>query len=57
VVAAGSVVLEKEKPPPKVLLASVPAKPVRDLDTSDVAAIKRAAEAYVELVKFYGEKP
>lgn len=56
VVAAGSVVLEKEKTPPKVLLAGVPAKPVRNLDTSDLAAIKDAAEAYVELVKSYREK-
>ena len=56
VVAAGSVVLEKEKTPPKVLLAGVPAKPVRNLDTSDLAAIKQAAEAYVELIKFYREK-
>jgi carbonic anhydrase/acetyltransferase-like protein (isoleucine patch superfamily) len=57
VVAAGSVVLEKEKTPPKVLLAGVPAKPVRNLDTSDLAAIKQTAEAYVELIKFYREKP
>jgi carbonic anhydrase/acetyltransferase-like protein (isoleucine patch superfamily) len=56
VVAAGSVVLEKEKTPPKVLLAGVPAKPVRNLDSSDLAAIKEAAEAYVELVKSYREK-
>lgn len=56
VVAAGSVVLEGEKTPPKVLLAGVPAKPVRNLDDSDLAAIKYAAEAYVELVKRYKEK-
>jgi carbonic anhydrase/acetyltransferase-like protein (isoleucine patch superfamily) len=57
VVAAGSVVLENEKTPPKVLLAGVPAKTVRSLDTSDLAAIKHAAEAYVELVKVYRERP
>jgi carbonic anhydrase/acetyltransferase-like protein (isoleucine patch superfamily) len=51
------VILEKEKTPPKILLAGVPAKPVRNLDTSDLAAIKYAAEAYVELVKRYREKP
>ena len=34
IVAAGSVVLEKEKTPPRVLLAGVPAKPVRNLDDS-----------------------
>jgi carbonic anhydrase/acetyltransferase-like protein (isoleucine patch superfamily) len=56
VIAAGSVVLEKEKTPPKVLLAGAPAKPVRNLDTSDLAAIKHAAEAYVDLVKSYKEK-
>jgi carbonic anhydrase/acetyltransferase-like protein (isoleucine patch superfamily) len=55
-VAAGSVVLEKEKTPPKVLLAGVPAKPVRNLDTSDLAAIKYAADAYVDLIKSYREK-
>jgi carbonic anhydrase/acetyltransferase-like protein (isoleucine patch superfamily) len=56
VVAAGSVVLEGERTPPKVLLAGVPAKPIRNLDDSDLAAIKYAAEAYVELVKRYKEK-
>jgi carbonic anhydrase/acetyltransferase-like protein (isoleucine patch superfamily) len=55
-VAAGSVILEKEKTPPKVLLAGVPAKPVRNLDTSDLAAIKYAADAYVDLIKSYREK-
>jgi carbonic anhydrase/acetyltransferase-like protein (isoleucine patch superfamily) len=55
-VAAGSVVLEKEKTPPKVLLAGVPAKPVRNLDTSDLSAIKYAADAYVDLIKSYREK-
>jgi carbonic anhydrase/acetyltransferase-like protein (isoleucine patch superfamily) len=55
-VAAGSVVLEKEKTPPKVLLAGVPAKPVRNLDTSDLPAIKYAADAYVDLIKSYREK-
>jgi carbonic anhydrase/acetyltransferase-like protein (isoleucine patch superfamily) len=55
-VAAGSVVLEKEKMPPKVLLAGVPAKPVRNLDTSDLVAIKYAADAYVDLLKLYREK-
>ncbi len=55
-VAAGSVVLEKEKTPPRVLLAGVPAKPVRNLDESDLEAIKYAAEAYVELVKQYRER-
>ena len=56
-VAAGSVVLEKEKTPPKVLLAGVPAKPVRNLDTSDLAAIKHSADAYVDLMKSYRDKP
>lgn len=56
VVAAGSVVLEKEKTPPRVLLAGVPAKPVKNLDESDLEAIRYAAEAYVELVKQYREK-
>jgi carbonic anhydrase/acetyltransferase-like protein (isoleucine patch superfamily) len=56
VVAAGSVVLEKEKTPSRVLLAGVPAKPVRNLDDSDLAAVKYAADAYVELVKRYREK-
>jgi carbonic anhydrase/acetyltransferase-like protein (isoleucine patch superfamily) len=56
VVAAGSVVLEKEKMPPKVLLAGVPAKPVRNLDTSDQGAIKYAADTYVDLIKSYREK-
>jgi len=55
-VAAGSVVLENEKTPPKVLLAGVPARPVRSLDASDLAAIKQAAEAYVELIKSYRKR-
>jgi carbonic anhydrase/acetyltransferase-like protein (isoleucine patch superfamily) len=55
-VAAGSVVLEKDKTPSKVLLAGVPAKPVRNLDTSDLTAIKYTADAYVNLIKFYREK-
>jgi hypothetical protein len=34
----------------------VPAKPVRNLDDSNLAAIKHAAGAYVEVVKLYREK-
>ena len=56
IVAAGAVVLEKERMPPRVLLAGVPAKPIRKLDDADVALIKYAAEAYTELVKLYREK-
>jgi len=56
IVAAGSVVLEREKAPAGVLLAGVPAKPVRTLDESDLAVIKYAAEAYTDLVKLYREK-
>jgi carbonic anhydrase/acetyltransferase-like protein (isoleucine patch superfamily) len=56
IVAAGLVVLEGERTPPRVLLAGVPAKPVRNLDDSDLAAIKHAAGHYVELVKLYREK-
>jgi len=56
IVGAGSVVLEGEKMPPGVLLAGVPAKPVRNLNDSDLAMIKHAAEAYVGLVKLYREK-
>jgi carbonic anhydrase/acetyltransferase-like protein (isoleucine patch superfamily) len=56
IVAAGSVVLEGQKTPPAVLLAGVPAKPVRSLDDSDLAAIRHAAQAYTELIKLYKEK-
>lgn len=56
VVAAGSVVLENVKAPPKVLLAGVPAKPVRKLDDSDLAMIKYAAQAYSDLLKLYKHK-
>jgi len=56
IVAAGSVVLEGEKTPPAVLLAGVPAKPVRSLDDSDLAVIRFAAQAYSELVKLYKEE-
>lgn len=56
IVAAGSVVLEGEKTPPAVLLAGVPAKPVRKLDDSDLATIRYAAQAYTKLVKLYKEK-
>jgi carbonic anhydrase/acetyltransferase-like protein (isoleucine patch superfamily) len=55
IVAAGSVVLEREKTPPGVLLAGVPARVVRNLTDSDLAAIKRGAEAYVEVAKLYRE--
>jgi carbonic anhydrase/acetyltransferase-like protein (isoleucine patch superfamily) len=56
IVGAGSVVLEGEKTPQAVLLAGVPAKPVRKLDRSDLAVIRRAATAYADLVKLYREK-
>ncbi len=56
IVAAGSVVLEGEKTPPAVLLAGVPAKPIRNLDDSDLAVIRHAAQAYTELVKLYKEE-
>ena len=56
IVVAGSVVLEGEKTPPGVLLVGAPAKPVGNLDDSDLAAIKHAAGAYVELVKLYKER-
>jgi carbonic anhydrase/acetyltransferase-like protein (isoleucine patch superfamily) len=56
IVAAGSVVLEGKKMPPGVLLAGVPARSAKNLDDSDIASIKRAAEAYVELVKLYKDK-
>ena len=56
IVAAGSVVLEGEKTPPEVLLAGIPAKPVRELDDSDRAVIKYAAQAYAELIKLYKGK-
>ena len=56
IVGAGSVILEGEKMPPRVLLAGVPAKPVRNLNDSDLAIIKHAAEAYVELVRLYRGK-
>ena len=56
IVAAGSVILEGEKTPPRVLLAGVPAKSVRNLNDSDLAAIRHAAEAYVGLVKLYRER-
>lgn len=53
IVAAGSVVLERQRAPRAVLLAGVPAKPVRKLDDSDFAIIKYSAQAYAELVKLY----
>lgn len=57
IIAAGSVVLQGEKTAPEVLLAGVPAKPVRKLDRSDLAFIRYAAKAYTELVKLYKQKP
>ncbi len=57
IVAAGSVVLQGEKTPPAVLLAGVPAKQIRKLDDSDIADIRHAADAYIELVKLYKGKP
>ena len=56
IVGAGSVILEGEKMPPRVLLAGVPAKVMRNLNDSDLAAIKHAAEAYVGLVNLYRDK-
>jgi carbonic anhydrase/acetyltransferase-like protein (isoleucine patch superfamily) len=56
IVAAGAVTLQKERMPSRVLLAGVPAKPIRKLDDTDGAIIKLAAEAYTELVKLYREK-
>jgi len=56
IVAAGAVILQKERMPSRVLLAGVPAKPIRKLDDTDVVVIKLAAEAYTELVKLYREK-
>ena len=56
IVGAGSVILEGEKMPPRVLLAGVPAKVIRNLNDSDLTAIKHAAEAYVGLVKLYRDK-
>ena len=56
IVAAGSVVLQKERTPTGTLLAGVPAKAVRKLNDSDLASIKFAAEEYGKLVKLYKEK-
>ena len=56
IVAAGCVVLEGQKTPPAVLLAGMPAKPVRKLDDSDLATIRFAAQTYGKLAKFYKEK-
>jgi carbonic anhydrase/acetyltransferase-like protein (isoleucine patch superfamily) len=56
IVAAGSVVLERAKTPPLVLLAGVPAKPIRKLNDSDLAAIRHASNRYVQLARLYRER-
>lgn len=55
-VAAGSVVLENQKIPPRSLAVGVPAKVVRELTQEDIRRIHRNALIYVRLAREYQGK-
>jgi len=55
IIAAGAVVLEGQKIPPKSLVAGVPAKILRQTTEKDMALIKSACENYLNKLKQMGK--
>ncbi|MEO0652487.1 MAG: gamma carbonic anhydrase family protein [Planctomycetota bacterium] len=53
IVAAGAVVRENFEVPPFTLVAGVPAKILRDLDSDAQASIRASAEGYVRKIRRY----
>jgi len=53
IVAAGSLVTENKKYPPRSLIMGTPAKVVRSLGSDDIKTILAFASSYLELAKHY----
>jgi len=53
IVGAGAVLPEHRRYPPRSLILGVPARVVRSLEDSEVEAVRRNAEVYMELARKY----
>jgi carbonic anhydrase/acetyltransferase-like protein (isoleucine patch superfamily) len=53
IVAAGAVVREGFEVPPRTLVAGVPAKVLRPVSGSELAAFRASAEGYVRKIRLY----
>jgi carbonic anhydrase/acetyltransferase-like protein (isoleucine patch superfamily) len=56
IVAMGAVVLENTRIEPRVMVAGIPAKKIRELKDSEAKSITRGAQTYAELAQKYKEQ-